>query len=112
MKGVGRSNVVLLAVLLGACDETPARPGAITGTVRTTAQSAPRRPLPESVRRVCGDEAEDPTLTVSAQGGVRNAVVWVADEKPTPPGGSPTPVLDQRRCTSFPPVLVGHTGGK
>jgi hypothetical protein len=116
MKRTHRSNRVLCVCVLAAfaCEkpksEPNPEPGRISGTVTTRATAPAPIALPEAVHKVCGEQLADPTVQLGEQGALANAVVWVEDAPSTAAGAAP--LLDQKRCAYFPPVLVGHTGGK
>lgn len=127
MKGAKRSNrhFIVATILLVACEKTPAvadagppartrsaAVGRVTGTVRTSAASGTPRPLPDSVKKVCGETAPDVNQRVAEDGALVNAVVWVEDARDTPLPSGPAQVLDQKGCLYFPAVLVAHTGAK
>jgi plastocyanin len=99
----------------------PARPGrfgtaAITGRVRLVGPPPPpphpaRLGFPECARFAAEGPA-DPGLVVSAQGGIRDAFVWIRDGLPE--GDYPVPAtpvtLDQRRCEFTPRVFGIQVG--
>jgi hypothetical protein len=98
MKGLQRSIALIMAMC--ACDKSVTH-SSISGTIHLASPRAPIA-LPDGVRKVCGEQIHEP---------FRPAVVWVKDAKATEAGAN-APLLDQKRCSYQPPVLVGHTGGK
>lgn len=82
------------------------------GRVRVSGKVPALPPIPTvpSVAKVCGPERPDDRLQVSADGGLQNAIVFIADApaEPTPPGTQVS--LDQRACSYLPPVLAARSG--
>lgn len=105
---MGRHAVVLglLIALLGLAGMAEA--GDVEGVVRLAGKAAMVQPLrPTADHAVCGS-AERPSeaLIVSASGGVKNSVVFIAHERMEGWRSRSTFVMDQRRCTFVPRILV------
>jgi plastocyanin len=63
---------------------------------------------------VCGKEKNAEDLVVSPQGGIRDAVVWLANP-PTAPSAAASPAavaMDQKECMFTPRVVVVPAGGR
>ena len=85
----------------------------IRGVVVMTGTVVPKK-LPVTIDQyVCGKEKPSEELVVNAQGGVRNAVVWLQ----TPPPGATWPSapekveMDQKTCVFVPRVVIVPAGG-
>ncbi|NTX12650.1 hypothetical protein HUA76_17785 [Myxococcus sp. CA056] len=127
---------LLLLALASACRETPppsapvapaptapspARPaadvkwGVIEGRVRLTGTPpAPTlSPTTGTVVSVCGEQAEDRSLVVGAEGALAHTVVSLKSGAglPAPASLPADPVLDQKKCVYEPPVLAARAGG-
>jgi plastocyanin len=61
---------------------------------------------------VCGEQAEDRSLVVGAEGALAHVVVSLKDGAalPAPRAPSSEPVLDQKRCIYDPPVMAARAG--
>ncbi|MFQ5877691.1 MAG: carboxypeptidase regulatory-like domain-containing protein [Acidobacteriota bacterium] len=107
-------NIAAIVAALAALVLTPAFAGEIVGTVKY-AGTAPK-PAPIRITKdkaVCAKTPQyDESLVVSADGGVKNTVVKLAD----PPEGAQMPVrsenpkLDQRGCKFVPRVQIVPAG--
>jgi plastocyanin len=92
----------------------PAWAGTIKGHVRYTGPATEQKTLPVTTDQyVCGKEKDAEDLVLSADKGIRNAVVWL---KSVPPGAkrdtSAAPAsLDQKQCVFTPRVIVVPAGG-
>lgn len=88
----------------------PAGAGTIKGEVVYKGKVKPATLSVNKDQEVCGKDKPDPTLVVSADGKLQNAVVSV----PAPPGSAaPAPskvVLDQKGCEYSPHVLAFPAG--
>lgn len=89
--------------------------GAIEGTVRVRGKvpAPPALKTSASVERQCGKEIPDRTLLVNEEGGLANAVVFLADVERSSSGvdnSSPKVALDQRGCAYLPPVIAARAG--
>ncbi|AKQ64274.1 Copper binding protein, plastocyanin/azurin family [Myxococcus hansupus] len=127
------SFILVLCALAPACKESappppattaaPAAPpapaahtkwGVIEGRIQLsgTPPTPARQPTIGTVVSVCGEETEERSLVVGAEGGVAHAVVSLKDGKalPAPVRPAPEPVLDQKQCVYDPPVLAAKTG--
>jgi plastocyanin len=104
--------IVAIGVLLVTVDGAGA--AAIKGKVQYVGPPVEPKKVPVTVDQfVCGKDKDDETLVLSAQRGVRNAVVSLASP---PPGAqwrfSTAPVfLDQRQCVFIPRVTLVPAGG-
>ena len=89
--------------LLGAAEA-----GDLQGTVKLAGEVPPAALLPlKSDHAVCGPSPRpSEALGVSPSGGVKNAVVFVGDERLEGWRSPMTFRLDQRRCTFVPRVLI------
>jgi hypothetical protein len=128
MKGLRRSTEVFIAAVMtivaASCERKTTvteseysvalqseAPGVVSGTVTAPKAAPQKKILPDAVRKVCGEELIDHSLEVSPEGGLANAVVWIADAPPDE--GKPGEVLiDQKHCEYSPPVAVAHTKSK
>ncbi|MCY1035681.1 carboxypeptidase regulatory-like domain-containing protein [Corallococcus sp. BB11-1] len=92
----------------------PVRWGDIEGRVRLTGTPPPAPVLATSatVAHVCGDQAQDRSLVVGAEGALAHAVVSLQDGAglPAPESPAPAPVLDQKQCSYEPPSLAARAG--
>ncbi len=127
------SFILVLCALAPACKESAPPPpatttapaaapapaahtkwGVIEGRVRLTGTPpAPaRQPTTGTVVSVCGEETEERSLVVDAEGGVAHAVVSLKDGSALPASANPAPepVLDQKQCVYDPPVLAARAG--
>ncbi|MCE9667426.1 hypothetical protein LY474_06325 [Myxococcus stipitatus] len=105
---------------LAAAPSAPARPaadvkwGVIEGRVRLVGPppTPARSPTTGTVVSVCGEETEDRSLVVGAEGALAHAVVALASGADLPAPASPPadPVLDQKKCVYDPPVLAARAG--
>lgn len=104
--------VLVCSASVVAVDDADAR--SIKGKVQYVGPPVEVRKMPVTVDQfVCGKEKDDEELVLSAQRGLRNAVVSLAAP---PPGGqwtfSTAPVfLDQRQCVFIPRVTLVPAGG-
>ena len=106
---------LLICVTIG-CVVLPAiaQAGTIEGTVRYTGPDLERKKLKvTSNQYVCGTEKDSQDLEVSANRGIRNAVVSLQ----SPPSDSkwnayaPPPQIDQHECVFIPRIAVVPVGG-
>ena len=84
--------------------------GTIAGKV---VYNGPRKVVPIMVSKdqeACGQSQPDPSLVVSADGGVEGAVVRITDIQSGKSMETVTPVLDQRGCRYLPHVLAFPVG--
>jgi len=91
----------------------PVDAASIRGVVTMTGAVVQKK-LPVTIDQyVCGKEKPSEELVVNAQGGVRNAVVWLQ----TPPPGATWPSapekveMDQKTCVFVPRVVIVPAGG-
>ncbi len=108
------ARVALLATGLAAALPEPGHAGVIKGTVQFGGPPVEAKKISVTIDQfVCGKDKDAEDLVVSAQRGIRNAVVSLA----SPPAGarsefSTAPVfLDQRQCVFTPRVLLVPAGG-
>ncbi|QSQ13575.1 hypothetical protein [Myxococcus landrumensis] len=123
---------LLLLALVSACREAPAPPatavpapsaarpptdvkwGTLEGKVRLagTPPAPTLSPTTGTVVSVCGEQAEDRTLVVGAEGALAHTVVSLKSgaELPVPSALPADPVLDQKKCLYEPPVLAARAG--
>ena len=118
-QGPGAHRAVAMTMIVGAAAWAvlvtgPAWAGTIKGHVRFTGPATEQKTLPVTTDQyVCGKEKDAEDLVLSADKGIRNAVVWL---KSVPPGAtrqtSSAPVpLDQKQCAFTPRVIVVPVGG-
>ena len=118
-QGPGAHRAVAMTMIVGAVAWAvlvtgPAWAGTIKGHVRFTGPATEQKTLPVTTDQyVCGKEKDAEDLVLSADKGIRNAVVWL---KSVPPGAtrqtSSAPVpLDQKQCAFTPRVIVVPVGG-
>jgi hypothetical protein len=105
-------SVLAGAVALILVATSPAWAGSIKGPVRL-AGSVDAKKLPVTVdHAVCGREKDSEELVLSADKGIRNAVVSLLNP---PPGAKwkplPSPQIDQQQCVFVPRVVVVPLGG-
>jgi plastocyanin len=104
---------VTLAAGLGAPGVATA--GVVKGMVVFKGAVPEARKLPVTIDQyVCGKEKTAEDLIVSAQGAIRNVVVWV-DKPPataTAEPLAPTPAMDQKECVFTPRVVLVPAGGR
>jgi plastocyanin len=103
--------MLLIALLLLAAAE-PAATGRIAGKV-TVGGLAPKLaslPVTRDIK-ICGTSKPDEALEVGAGGGVKNAVIWVADV-PAPKKSEKKQKLDQQGCLFIPHVLAMPVGAE
>jgi len=113
------SKIVRLGIALAVvASNAAAEAGVVRGTVRVVGAVPPPAVVAKtskrggSVEAGCGDPTmASPRLLVGADGGVRHAVVWLADEGPEIPATPPTALLDQRACAFEPHVVTLPVGG-
>jgi plastocyanin len=111
---VPKSIVMMLcAALTCVAAPLPARAAVIRGVVVLSGAVEPKK-LPVTIDQyVCGKEKAAEDLVVSAQRGVRSAVVWLQ----TPPPGASWPSapvkveMDQKSCVFVPRVVLVPAGG-
>ena len=103
---------LLLAGLLGLPVVPGAEAGDVVGVVKLAGDVPPVTWLRPAVdHTVCGSEPRrSEALVVSSSGGVRNAVVFLGDERMEGWRSSTVFRLDQRRCTFVPRVLIVPPG--
>jgi plastocyanin len=109
---LGLTNVALVS---GPASLGVASAGAIKGTVALKGAMPELKRLPVTIDQyVCGKEKQAEELVVSAQGGIRNAVVWLDK----PPAGATAEALpavttmDQKECAFVPRVVIVPAGGR
>jgi plastocyanin len=87
--------------------------GSITGTVKWAGDAPAPKKIPATKdKEVCGKkEILDEALQVSADKGLKNAVVMLADIKKGKKWASDKATLDQNGCVFVPHVLVAKAGG-
>ncbi len=97
--------MILLALLLAA------DAGALAGKVTLNGLAPRLANLPVTRdMKICGNNKPDESLEVSQGGGVKNAVVWLADV-PVPADSRPAKQkLDQQQCAYVPHVLAAPVG--
>jgi plastocyanin len=105
-------RALLLGVLIAMLRWGAAEAGDVEGTVRLTGKAPVLEPhRPTADHAVCGPEARpSEALLVSGPAGVKNAVVFIAHERMEGWRSPTTFVLDQRRCTFVPRVLIVPPG--
>ena len=108
------AKAAVLATVLAAAPPALGHAAAIKGTVQYVGPPPDARKISVTVDQfVCGKDKDAEDLVLSAQRGIRNAVVSLA----SPPAGarwelSTAPVfLDQRQCVFTPRVIVVPAGG-
>ena len=107
------SGYVVAAALVALCvsfapDLAAQGMGAITGVVTTRSRAA--RPIRVTFdQKVCGAEVPDPSIAVSAAGGLANAVVTLTGVKAKAPSREVSVVND--KCTFVPRVQVVAPNG-
>lgn len=96
-----------LAVLLA---QTGA--GKVAGKVTLSGLAPKLAPLPVTRdMKTCGTTKPDESLEVSQGGGVKNAVLWIADvAKPAKDAAKAKVTLDQKQCEFLPHVLAMPAG--
>ncbi len=105
-------SVLLLGNVLGAPTAATAGPGAVAGTVKFAGEAPPPKVLHPTVdHAVCGSEPRrSKELLLSSSGGVKDAVVFIADERLEGWRSATTFQIDQRRCVFVPRVLIVPPG--
>jgi plastocyanin len=108
------ATLAVLAMALGMSAPAPGHAAAIKGTVQYVGPPVDAKKVSVTVDQfVCGKDKDAEDLVLSAQRGIRNAVVSLA----APPAGtqwqfSTAPVfLDQRQCVFIPRVTLVPAGG-
>src|SRR5438270_1836266 len=98
--------MILLALLLAAGT------GALAGKVTLSGLAPKLAPLPVTRdMKTCGTTKPDESLEVSQGGGVKNAVLWIADvAKPARDAAKSKVTLDQKQCEFVPHVLAMPAG--
>src|SRR6266545_299303 len=108
------ASAAVLATAMSVASPDPGHAAAIKGTVQYVGAPVETKKLSVTVDQfVCGKDKDPEDLVLSAQRGIRNAVVSLASP---PPGArwevSTAPVfLDQRQCTFAPRVILVPAGG-
>jgi len=108
------ASAAVLAPAMSVASPDPGHAAAIKGTVQYVGAPVETKKLSVTVDQfVCGKDKDPEDLVLSAQRGIRNAVVSLASP---PPGArwefSTAPVfLDQRQCTFAPRVILVPAGG-
>jgi hypothetical protein len=104
--------LVLCAALAAGADPAaaPAATGRVTGRI-TIAGLAPKLPtLPVTKdTKLCGINKPDEALVIGTGGGIRSAVLWIAD-LPAPKDAHPKARLEMQQCRYEPHVLVVPVG--
>ncbi len=105
-------SVLLLAAVLGAPRAVAAEPGGVAGTIKLIGEAPAPRVLHLTVdHAVCGSEPRrSEELLLSSSGGVKNAVVFIADERLEGWRSATAFQIDQRRCVFVPRVLIVPPG--
>jgi len=100
--------VAFLGALLGALQIAMAEAGDIVGTVRLAGRAPVVEPLHLTTdHAVCGPEYRIPeALVLSPSGGVKNAVAFIGHERLEGWRSAATFLMDQRRCTFVPRILI------
>lgn len=114
MSAVIRILLALCVIMTGVGPTVPAQgSGTIRGIVQFSGAGEQKK-LPVTIDQyVCGKEKTADELVVSAQRGVRNAVVWLQ----TPPAGVTAEIvpakseMDQKGCVFVPRVVLVRAGG-
>jgi plastocyanin len=97
--------MIPLALLLAAST------GALAGKVTLSGLAPKLAPLPVTRdMKVCGNNKPDESVEVSQGGGVRNAVVWVADVPLPKDVKASREKLDQQHCAFVPHVVAAPVG--
>jgi hypothetical protein len=67
-----------------------------------------------AVAKVCGEEVPDRTVAVNEAGALADAIVFLMDVDMVSPGADAreAPVVDQRRCEYWPPVIAARAGSE
>jgi plastocyanin len=113
MRTTTKTFAALLGFVLGCGVAGPAAAGSIKGTIRLVGAAGEIKKLKVTVDQgVCGTVKDSEELVVSADMGIRNAVVSLA----TPPANArwaPAPPVqtDQKQCVFVPRVVVVPAGG-
>lgn len=108
-----RSLIAVLVTAAVALPAVPAWAGPLSGVVRLAGPPPAKKKLPVTIDQyICGKEVDDESLVVSAERGVKNAVVYL---KNPPPGGAAalpaTVQMDQQQCIFVPRVVLVPVGG-
>jgi plastocyanin len=112
---VRKSSLGILGAAFAAClvAAPAAEAGSIRGAVLFNGAVEPKK-LPVTIDHyICGKDKPAEDLVLSAQRGVRNAVVWLQ----TPPAGATWPSapvkvdMDQKNCVFVPRVVLVPAGG-
>jgi plastocyanin len=100
--------VGLVAVLISG----PASAASIKGTVQLAGGAIEQKRLPVTIdQSVCGKDKDPETLVLSAEKGIRNAVVWIDAPTATRLEMPATPVqIDQQQCVFTPRVVLVPLG--
>ena len=100
-----------IAMLLVA---PPASAGSIKGTVQFAGGTVEQKRLAVTIdHHVCGRDKEPETLVLSAQKGIRNAVVWIdAPAQAKVDAAAPPVQVDQQQCVFTPRVVLVPAGRK
>ncbi len=89
--------------------------GTLEGRIRFKGTPPPpaRLPTTGTVVSVCGEQTEERSLVVGAEGALAHVVLSLNEgaRLPTPRQPLPEPVLDQKRCVYDPPVMAAKAGG-
>jgi plastocyanin len=107
-----RTLVVFLGALIGMLGLGATEAGDIVGAVTLTGRAPPLEILhPMADHAVCGPEPrQSEALILSAPGGIKNAVAFIAHERMEGWRSPTTFQIDQRRCAFVPRVLVVPPG--
>jgi plastocyanin len=105
----------IITLMSGLVSPGVAAAGSIKGTVVLKGPMPEPKKLPVTIDQyVCGKEKPAEDLIVSAQGAIRNAVVWLDK----PPAGATAEALpavttmDQKECVFIPRVVIVPAGGR
>src|SRR5471030_1072194 len=94
-------NALLFAAFAARAEpaaEAPAT-GQIAGRISMAGLSPKLPPLPVTKdNKICGVNRPDEALVVATSGGIKNAVLWVADAPPPKEPGKRKTRLDQQGC--------------
>ena len=92
----------------------PVSAGSIKGTVQFAGGTVEQKRVSVTIdHHVCGKDKDPETLVLSAQKGVRNAVVWIDAPPQAKVDAPPAPAqVDQQQCVFTPRVVLVPVGRK
>jgi plastocyanin len=111
----GLLGAAIVTLVTGPVTSRAASGGTIKGTVVLKGAVPEPGKLAVTIDQyVCGKEKNAEDLVVSAQRGIRNAVVWLENPPPVPTAEAPPAVttMDQKECMFTPRVIVVAAGGR